>query len=94
MFYANFLFLCLKDLIHALCYLWFPNIYITQDGYLAVTCWLTNTGFLICAYNHAQGMHILHYCYVTGILQLSCAGLPQVIYPITKPVKRKYASLV
>lgn len=83
-----------KVLIYVLCYLWFPNIYIIQDGYSAVTHWLTNTGFLLCAWSHAQGTHIFHYCYVTGTLQLSYADLPQVIYRITKPVIRKYASLV
>jgi len=54
-----------KDLIHEICCLWFPDIYIPQDRCFTITRRLTNTDFLPRAYSCALLHMCLHYCYVT-----------------------------
>lgn len=85
-----------KDLIHEICCLWFPDIYIAQDRYFAVTHRFTDTDFLPCAYGCARVTHVFtlllchHRC-----LQLPCADLLQVgnHLPDNKASKKRYSLL-
>lgn len=84
-----------KDLIHEICYLFFLNIYIIWDRYLAVTCWLTNTDFLLSVCNCAHVTHMFtlllcHWIFTAVLCRPTACYLP---YNKVGKKKKEYSSL-